>query len=188
MQPQSPAAPPSPEVAADVARSIRDAAEDIANAAREVGGDAASTRSDGNMIVIKRNDGTEIMLQNVDVGQLSALAAAAPPPQEGGPSARELAGMMAGFGLLFALAYPLVRALASRLQRPSAPAKALVTPEQDQRLNRIESAMESVALEVERISEGQRFTTKLLSERSSLAPAPTFAAQPAEPVPIARHP
>ena len=32
------------------------------------------------------------------------------------------------------------------------------------RLERIEQAMDAVAIEVERISEGQRFTTKLLSE------------------------
>jgi hypothetical protein len=32
------------------------------------------------------------------------------------------------------------------------------------RLERMEQAIDSVAVEVERISEGQRFTTKLLSE------------------------
>jgi hypothetical protein len=37
----------------------------------------------------------------------------------------------------------------------------------DARLERIEHAMDSIAIEVERISEGQRFTTKLLNERSS---------------------
>jgi hypothetical protein len=36
---------------------------------------------------------------------------------------------------------------------------------QDDRLARLEHAVESIAIEVERISEGQRFTTKLLSER-----------------------
>jgi hypothetical protein len=41
------------------------------------------------------------------------------------------------------------------------------------RLERIERAVEAVAIEVERISEGQRFTTKLLSDRTSnSAPAP----------------
>jgi hypothetical protein len=35
------------------------------------------------------------------------------------------------------------------------------------RLERIEQAVDAIAVEVERISEGQRFTTKLLSERSS---------------------
>jgi hypothetical protein len=34
------------------------------------------------------------------------------------------------------------------------------------RLERIEQAVDSIAIEVERISENQRFTTKLLSERT----------------------
>jgi hypothetical protein len=33
------------------------------------------------------------------------------------------------------------------------------------RLERIEQAVDAIAIEVERISEGQRFTTKLLSDR-----------------------
>jgi hypothetical protein len=36
----------------------------------------------------------------------------------------------------------------------------------DDRLARLEQAVESIAIEVERISEGQRFTTKLLTERA----------------------
>lgn len=35
------------------------------------------------------------------------------------------------------------------------------------RLERIEQAIDAMAVEVERVSEGQRFTTKLLSERSA---------------------
>jgi hypothetical protein len=35
-----------------------------------------------------------------------------------------------------------------------------------ERLSRIETAVDSTALEVERIAEGQRFTTRLLAERS----------------------
>ena len=36
----------------------------------------------------------------------------------------------------------------------------------DARMMRVESAVESMAVELERIGEGQRFLTKLLSERS----------------------
>lgn len=36
----------------------------------------------------------------------------------------------------------------------------------DARLARIEQSVDAIALEVERISEGQRFTTKLLSDNS----------------------
>ncbi len=43
-------------------------------------------------------------------------------------------------------------------------------PDTDQRMARIEQAVDAIALEVERISEGQRFTTRLLAERASVAP------------------
>ncbi|MGH7624598.1 MAG: hypothetical protein ACREOJ_04665 [Gemmatimonadaceae bacterium] len=39
----------------------------------------------------------------------------------------------------------------------------------EERLARIEQVVEATAIEVERISEGQRFTTKLLSERQPVA-------------------
>jgi hypothetical protein len=42
------------------------------------------------------------------------------------------------------------------------------------RLERMEQAIDSIAIEVERISEGQRFTTKLFAERQgSLPPTDT---------------
>jgi hypothetical protein len=44
------------------------------------------------------------------------------------------------------------------------------------RLERMEQAIDAIAVEVERISEGQRFTTRLLSERlkePALPPART---------------
>ena len=37
----------------------------------------------------------------------------------------------------------------------------------EDRMARLEQAVEAIALEVERISEGQRFTTKLLSDRAA---------------------
>ena len=40
----------------------------------------------------------------------------------------------------------------------------------DQRLARIEQAVDAIAVEVERISEGQRFTTRLLSDRGAERP------------------
>lgn len=60
---------------------------------------------------------------------------------------------------------PLARAHAKRLERGVDP--KVLPNDLTERLTRMEQAIESVALEVERISEGQRFTTKLLSERSS---------------------
>ena len=42
-----------------------------------------------------------------------------------------------------------------------------IDPAAEQRLARIENAVEAIAVEVERIAEGQRFTTKLLSDRAN---------------------
>src|SRR5687768_16893556 len=64
------------------------------------------------------------------------------------------------------LGLPLVRVLARRLDRrdtASAPGLAKI----EERLGRLEAGIDSIAVEIERISEGQRFTTKLLAERSS---------------------
>lgn len=41
-----------------------------------------------------------------------------------------------------------------------------------QRLEQLQQSMDSVAVEVERISEGQRFTTRLLAERPEAEPLP----------------
>ena len=50
-------------------------------------------------------------------------------------------------------------------RRIDARAHPVLNTETDQRIARIEQAVDSIAVEVERISEGQRFTTKLLSDR-----------------------
>ena len=66
------------------------------------------------------------------------------------------------------LGLPLVRVLARRLdRRDTAAAPALANIEE--RLGRLEAGVDSIAVEIERISEGQRFTTKLLAERTSEA-------------------
>ena len=49
--------------------------------------------------------------------------------------------------------------------------RAAVPRGMDERLQRIENAVEAIAVEVERVSEGQRFTTKLLADRSPAAPS-----------------
>ena len=73
------------------------------------------------------------------------------------------------------LGIPLVRAKIRREERQALPGGDART---DDRLARIEAAVDAIAIEVERISEGQRFTTKLLSERSALPlPAPTSKEQ-----------
>jgi hypothetical protein len=58
---------------------------------------------------------------------------------------------------------PIARAYARKLEREGSSSNA--SGDVEERLARIEHTVESIAIEVERISEGQRFTTKLLSEQ-----------------------
>jgi len=65
---------------------------------------------------------------------------------------------------IIAISLPLARAYAKKIERGNDTAR--VPSDVSARLERMEQAIDSIAVEVERISEGQRFTTKLLAERS----------------------
>ena len=60
--------------------------------------------------------------------------------------------------------FPLAIAWARRLWKKPIAGPAPIPPELMERMARLEQAMESVAEEVERIGEGQRFVTKLFAE------------------------
>lgn len=71
---------------------------------------------------------------------------------------------------VIAIGVPLVRAFARRMDRKGA-AMAAAPSNLEPRLDRIEQAIEAIAIEVERVSEGQRFTNKVIGEMRAL-PAP----------------
>lgn len=73
---------------------------------------------------------------------------------------------------------PIARAYARRLDRQAAP--SAIPSDVSSRLERMEQAIEAIAVEVERISEGQRFTTKLLSERVGEVPRVAAPSEQAE--------
>jgi len=76
-------------------------------------------------------------------------------------------------GAATAIFMPLTRAFGRRMDRESSSSG----PSHDitSRLERMEQAIDSIAIEVERISEGQRFTTKLLADRASATELPSRA-------------
>ena len=73
---------------------------------------------------------------------------------------------------------PLVNAWAKKLENESK--RPALSPEVATRLERMEQSIDAIAVEVERISEGQRFTTKLLSDAKS---TPLPIAPPQRPSP-----
>jgi hypothetical protein len=58
--------------------------------------------------------------------------------------------------------WPLARAIGRRIERRGPDPAQL--PDVTQRLARIEAAVDTIAVEVERMAEAQRFTTRLLSD------------------------
>ena len=62
---------------------------------------------------------------------------------------------------------PIARAFARRMDRKAVAPQ--IPQEVTQQLNHLAQAVDAIALEVERISEGQRFTTRLLSEQREAA-------------------
>jgi hypothetical protein len=72
-----------------------------------------------------------------------------------------LAGMM--MIITLAVGVPLVRAMGRRWESEAKHPRG--DSESAQRLAHIEQAIDAMAVEIERISEGQRFVTRLLSDR-----------------------
>lgn len=75
-------------------------------------------------------------------------------------------GMIGGMTVSIVLGLPIVKMLVRRMERGDRPVIQSSESDTRARLERIEQAVEAIAVEIERISETQRFTTKLLAERS----------------------
>lgn len=127
------------------------------------------------MAVDKRIADLEKQISGVD-GQIST-AAAVPfaisshenmPPQ--GPP--EEAFVLGGLFMIIVM-LPLSIAMARRIWKKSTNAVAQIPSDLMARLARIEQAVDTSALEIERIGEGQRFITKLFSEGSKVPVLPS---------------
>lgn len=81
-------------------------------------------------------------------------------PDEILPFAFAFAALIVGAKIVL----PVVRAWAKRVENRDGPPR--LPAEVASRLERMEQAIDAIAVEVERISEGQRFTTKLLSDKT----------------------
>jgi hypothetical protein len=81
------------------------------------------------------------------------------------PQAMEVVRMFFTTIVVIALGIPIIRAITKRFERgPAQP--NIPSPDVVARLQRIEQAVDSVAIEVERIAEAQRFTAKLQAEQA----------------------
>lgn len=82
-------------------------------------------------------------------------------------------GIVAGLGGIFTVFVlaPIAFAAARMMwKRTNRPVQQAISDDASKRLERLEQGMDAIAIEIERVSEGQRFVTRLLSEGHS-APA-----------------
>ncbi len=149
---------------------------------RELNNSSSSVASDGVEQRIKFLD-EQIMKKELDIAANNELRASLsaklfevtsrepdappqPPPDYGlGPITPKVA-----LFLLLPLALSGARFLWKRGNRPAA---VPISPQADARFGQLEQAIDSVAIEIERVAEGQRFVTKLLREGQ---PIPDFTA------------
>lgn len=111
------------------------------------------------------------------VAKAAAIPGAVQPP----PEPRERDGppeevyVLSGMFIVAAVLFPLSVALARRIWRRGAVAAIAFPQELAERLTRVDQAIDSIAIEVERIGEGQRFVTRVMSENGRALSASAVA-------------
>ena len=134
-------------------------------------------------------DFADVERQIASAGPELAATTAVPPPI---PRSGEEGPIIVTSLLIIFVLFPLALAFARRMWKrtPSASPTAKEWNDVPQRMERLEHAIDAVAIEVERVSESQRFMTRLMTEselgpamsavRASADAARDVAAQPAE--------
>lgn len=146
----------------EVLREMRDASN-----AERAGLEQRLAALDSRIVQIESDiAATERALTNASPAMLGAAAQAEQAREDAReanqpPIDEDVIGVLAALAMVMML--PIVIAHARRIWKRPQPARAL-SPATEGRLERIEQAVEAIAIEVERVTEGQRFVTKLLSE------------------------
>ena len=178
--PQAPPAPPVQGVPADVRREIADAIRNAREAAEQARAQAREAQQqvqvdvNGERIVVSPG-GTGA---GGTVGQPGTIIYPGPPPGPFDQVPPQVFDLVFAFFMMIAfiaVGTPLARAFGRRMDRR--PVQVAANPELTSQLQRIEHAVEAMAIEVERISEAQRYMARLESERG----ADPLLARPARP-------
>ena len=134
------------------------------------------TEIDGRISAIDK----QIAANEAQVAQAAAVPGAVvepkPIPRQGPP---EEAFVLGGMFIVIVL-LPLSIAMARRIWRRGVATIAQLPAELSERLTRLEQGMDAVAVEVERIGEGQRYMARLFGEDGSLRAIGAGAAEPVD--------
>jgi hypothetical protein len=140
-------APPTAS-AADIRRSVRDIAKRATAAAKEARVSAQNAAKQGQEVAPAAS--TTVPSQNNDDI----------PPMVG-----DLLTTLCVTFAIVVIGFPLSRAFARRIDRSKA-APAVGGPDLTPQIRQLQDSVDAMAIELERISEGQRFTAKLLADKS----------------------
>jgi seryl-tRNA synthetase len=151
---------------------LEDRREEVASLLRQVGlPQADQAGQEARLVEIDRRI-TEVEKQIASNDQALAQASAVPgavveePPPPPDDDSEEVAIVFLVMGAVLLL--PLVIAQARRIWKRGSTVAASIPGELWQRLTRLEESIDAVAVEVERLGEGQRFTNRVLAESRQL--------------------
>ena len=155
----------------EAARAAEEAARAAAQAAGAVPGTVFRVGPDGEIVPV------EDMNEAIADAVADATAESQPPLVFEPHVPPEAVAIAISFFLMIAfiiVGLPIARAVGRRMDRRSAAAPPEIAAQTAQ-LQQIQTAVEAMAVEVERISENQRFVTRLISERGAEARMPARA-------------
>lgn len=122
----------------------------------------------------------EVAAADMQVARAAAIPGAVveprPIPRSGPPEEAYVVGTI----FIFVVFLPISIAFARRVWRRGAAISANIPKELHERMTRLEQSLDSIAVEIERIGEGQRFLTRFFAERGTSHALGEGAAQPVE--------
>lgn len=135
------------------------------------------TEIDGRILAVEQ----QIAQSDMRVSQAAAVPGAVVPDRPEPPSGPPEEAFVLGGIFIIVVLFPIAIAYSRRLWKRGTAAVAALPRELMERLTRLEQGMDAVAMEVERIGEGQRYMTRLMSEDGSVR---AVGAGAAEAVPV----
>jgi hypothetical protein len=152
----------SPPPAA-TSREIRQQVRDLVKQAKTAAQDAKKAAQDAQKT---GQDAQKVAPASPDPGRTTTTTSPAFDPGDVIPQQAVDISLAFFFTVAFCVVgFPIARALARRLDRKTE-FKSVAGPDLTPHIRQLQDSVDAMAIELERISEGQRFTAKLLSDRS----------------------
>lgn len=176
----SAAPPPPPPTTSDLGREIQQAVREAIQASTQGATGAEQARAAGERARAAAEELRAQLEAARQQGQTRTVVTVPPIPQDIiPPQAVDISIAFFLSVVAIVVGLPIARAFARRMDRKSQSSGAAT--ELAPRLDRIEQAIEAIAIEVERVSENQRYSTRIISELRGLpAPNPLESWPPAE--------